>query len=575
MSLLLPHMLWLALAAPALVLAERLLILRSRTRRGNAPGAFAQIKRGVSSGGRVRFGEGAPRTQAARWRLWAAVLLIVVALARPQWGRVEEAPGADAPGEVLIALDLSRSMLAKDVAPSRLERARSLAARLAEELPDRRVGLIGFAGTAHLLAPASEDRAVLRAYLPRIRPEHMPEPGTSFAALLEVALAAFTPAEQGRCLVVLSDGETEPGAWENRLVALQGRSVRVIAVGIGTEGGGGVPGAPGKPLLTSAGEPAVSRLNPATLQAMASATGGRYLELSQARELAALARAASARAPASARHVADGRTARADRFAWFAGAAIILLAWSALAEFTARPRLRRRRIAAVAQTAIAAALVVGLLPPESRAAKPILTEADLQGEKDPLEHMKAVVAALVAKRELRAADYRQVAEVAMRYGEIHRGHGHGLEEGVLRDGLAAVDAGRRLDPDAADWARLTARLQRLLQPPPLVPPDPGPADPANEPTGAQGQAPIAGEDARDSRGDKAVKEKNEPTAGEQGLQNVGGSERDVFDAAEWRNPALVQTLNQLERLRTADSPAELFALMHPASKPKRLREQTW
>jgi Ca-activated chloride channel family protein len=574
MSFLLPHMMWLALAAPALILAERLLGRARRGRRTDAE-AFAQIRRGVSSGGRVRFGDGALRTQRPRWRLWVAFLLIVVALARPQWGRVEEAAGADAPGEVMIALDLSRSMLAKDVAPSRLERARALAARLAEELPDRRVGLIGFAGSAYLLAPASEDRAVLRAYLPRMRPEHMPEPGTDFAALVEVAVAAFSPVEQGRTLVVLSDGEAEPGAWESRLAALQGRDVRIITVGIGTEGGASVPGPPGKPLLSPAGAPVVSRLNPATLQAMASATGGRYLDLSHARELPTLVRTASARPSASGRQAADGRTVRADQFAWFVGAALILLAWSALTEFTARPRLRRRPMAAVAQTAVAAILVVALLPPASRAAKPILTETDLQGEKDPLEHMKEVVAAVVAKREFGAADYRQVAEVAVRYGEIHRSHGHGLQDGVLRDGLAAVDAGRRLDSGAADWAGLTAKLKRLLEPPPLVPPDPGPADPANEPTGAQGQAPVPGEDARDSSGDKAAKEKNQPTAGDQGLQNVGGSERDVYDAAEWRNPALVQTLSQLERLRATDSPADLFALMHAGAKSKRAREQTW
>lgn len=569
MSFLWPQMLWLALLAPALIAGEWLL---ARRRRGSAAAGFDHIRRGVAAAGKVRFDQGA-RGRPAPWRLWAAFLLIVIALARPQWGQAPRAPDPEAPGEVLIALDLSRSMLAQDVAPSRLERARALAGRLAEDLPDRRVGLIAFAGSAHLLAPPSEDRAVLRAYLPRMAPEHMPEPGTSLPDLLEVALAGFSPAPQGRVLVVLSDGEAEPGAWEAQAAALRRRGVQVVAVGIGTEGGAPVMLARGRPLRTRAGTPVVSRLDPSALRALASSTGGRYVDMAGAAGLTEAVRAASARAPDGAARGADAQPARADRFAWFAGAALLLLAWSAVAEFTARPRLRRRRLAP--QAALAVVLLGGVAPLASQAAAPLLTETDLQGEKDPLEQLKEVVAGMVRKPELDAGDYLRVAEVAARYGEVHRGHGHGLEEGVLRDGLAAVAAGRRLDAELADWARLQAKLERLLEPPPLVPPDPGPPDPANEPTGAQGAAPLPGEDARDSRDEEADQDEKAPTAGEQGLQNVGGSERDAYDAAEWREPALVQTLDQLQRLRAADSPAELFALMNARRRTARPREQTW
>jgi hypothetical protein len=95
--------------------------------------------------------------------------------------------------------------------------------------------------------------------------------------------------------------------------------------------------------------------------------------------------------------------------------------------------------------------------------------------------------------------------------------------------------------------------------------DPGPADPANEPMDATGQQPVAGEE-----------DPQEPTAGEQGLQNVGGSKSDQFDPAEWRNPALVQPLDTLRRLRAADSPGELFLRRQAAqAAPRPEGAQTW
>jgi hypothetical protein len=208
---------------------------------------------------------------------------------------------------------------------------------------------------------------------------------------------------------------------------------------------------------------------------------------------------------------------------------------------------------------------------------PLLTEADLQGEEDPLLQMRSLAEELVGRRRLSAADYQRISEVAIRYGEIHRGHGHALEEGVMRDGLAAIELGRRLDPDHADWAAAEARLKHLLTPPPAVPmDDPGQADPANEPMGATGQQPLASEETGSGGEESGVDGQQEPTAGEQGLQNVGGSTSDQFDPAEWRNPALVQPLDTLRRLRAADSPGELFLRRQAAQTVTRpAGAQTW
>ena len=577
MSFLWPHMLWLAALVPVLIGLELWL---GRRQDGPDGGAGGKIRRGAVLGGRVRFDPGAARPMARPWRFWLAVLLLVAALARPQWGQAPLAPDDQAPGEVVIALDLSRSMLATDVSPSRLSRARALATALADDLPERRIGLTGFAGAAHVLAPVSEDQAILRTYLPQIGPEHMPVPGSNLDALLETALNSFSDTPQGRVLVILTDGEAEPGAWRERLAPLRSQGVRVIAVGFGTEAGATPPGPGGAPMRRPDGAAVVSRLNPGLLAELAAggAEGGQALDLAGAADLSALVRTASATAPGAAGTEAGRAQGLADQFVWFAAGALILLAWSAASEVPAHPRLRTPRTRALSRALLLAAFALTLAPAGlSLAQGPLLTEADLQGEEDPLLQMRGLAEELVGRRRLSAADYLRISEVAIRYGEVHRGHGHALEDGVMRDGLAAVVQGRRLDPDLADWAAAEARLNHLLTPPPPVPmEDPGPADPANEPMGATGQQPVAGEDAGPGGDEPGEDGQQEPTAGEQGLQNVGGSTSDQFDPAEWSNPALVQPLDTLRRLRAADSPAELFLRRQAAqAAPRPPGAQTW
>lgn len=581
MTLLWPQALWLCALVPLLIGFEALLRRQGDGGASDADGPGGKIRRGAVIGGWVRFDPRAGRPMARPWRFWLAALLMVLALARPQWGQAPLAPEDSAPGEVIIALDLSRSMLASDVSPSRLIRARALALTLADELPERRIGLIGFAGEAHLLAPVSEDQAILRTYLPDIAPEHMPSPGSNFSALLTLARNSFSDTPQGRVLVVLTDGEAEPGPWAEPLAALRAQGVKVIALGLGTEAGASPVGPSGQPLRDPEGAVVVSRLSPAVLGALADggAPGGQSLDLARAADLTALVRTASATQPETAGQTKGRQVRGADQFAWFAAAALILLVWSAAVEVPAHPRLRPAKGTLLAQAVLAAVAALLLTPAGASFAQgPLMTETDLQGEEDPLLRMRTLAKEMVARRRLTAADYQRITEVAIRYGEIHRGHGHPLEEGVMRDGLAAIALGARLDPDQMDWAAAEARLTWLLTPPPPVPlEDPGPADPANEPMEATGQQPVAGEDAAPGEGEPPAEEDAEdPTAGEQGLQNVGGSKSDTYDPTEWGNPALVQPLDTLRRLRAADSPGALFLRRQMAQPPPRpAGTQTW
>ena len=141
-----------------------------------------------------------------RWRLWLGVACAITALARPQYGEIET-PVFDQSREILIAVDLSRSMLAEDVRPNSLDRARLLITSLLERLAGERVGLIVFAGTAFLQSPLSADYEILREFLPALGPDYLPMGGTDYTALLTTAREAFSQ-EGGadRFLIILSDG---------------------------------------------------------------------------------------------------------------------------------------------------------------------------------------------------------------------------------------------------------------------------------------------------------------------------------------------------------------------------------
>ena len=138
------------------------------------------------------LGDSQSRPAASRRRvlLCAGLAFGIAGLARPQWGRLEE-PVFDQSREIIIALDLSRSMLSPDVKPSRLERSKLLIQSLLDSLSGERVGLVVFSGTAFLQAPMSADYEILREFLPALGPDFLPEGGTNYRQLIDTALDAF------------------------------------------------------------------------------------------------------------------------------------------------------------------------------------------------------------------------------------------------------------------------------------------------------------------------------------------------------------------------------------------------
>ncbi|MDH3271363.1 MAG: VWA domain-containing protein [Gemmatimonadota bacterium] len=168
-----------------------------------------------------------------------AVGLLCVALARPQFGtRVETVRSVGQ--DIVIAVDLSRSMLAEDVAPNRLERARLAILRLMRQLDGDRIGLVAFAADAFVQSPLTVDYSAAALFLGAMNPDLMPIQGTDLGAALRVSLDALEAgARDARVLVLVTDGEDHEDAFAEELRRAVESGVQVYLVGVGS--GEGVP----------------------------------------------------------------------------------------------------------------------------------------------------------------------------------------------------------------------------------------------------------------------------------------------------------------------------------------------
>ncbi len=214
----------------------------------------------------------------------AALAIVLLAAARPQWGYTWEK--LERRGiELVIVLDTSRSMAVADVTPNRLWVAQSLVRRIAAALPGHRVALVQAEGTGVVLAPLTTDTAVLDLPLDGLEAGPAPVPGTRLEPALERALALYLEGgHQHRALVVLSDGEVHGEALGAVARKLEETGVAVHAVAVGTATGGPVPvGDPSAGFKRDrAGRVVVSRREEGSLAALVKATGGALVEVENA-----------------------------------------------------------------------------------------------------------------------------------------------------------------------------------------------------------------------------------------------------------------------------------------------------
>jgi len=211
-----------------------------------------------------------------------AVLCFVLALARPQWGdekRTAQRKGVD----IIFMVDTSLSMLAEDVKPNRLDKAKFEIETFIRNLRGDRVGMVTFAGSGFLQTPLTLDHAAFLLFLNAVQVGFLPDPGTSLFSAVDLAIRAFPQKElKYKALILFTDGEDQEGGVEKAIEEAKQANVRIYCIGLGTAEGEPIPlknekGERSGFKKDRNGQMVLTRLNQPLLERLAKETGGIYL----------------------------------------------------------------------------------------------------------------------------------------------------------------------------------------------------------------------------------------------------------------------------------------------------------
>jgi Ca-activated chloride channel family protein len=292
-----------------------------------------------------------------------AAIALGIAASGPQWG-LKAVEGSSSNVNVVLALDISKSMLARDITPNRLERERLAVRRLLRDLRDARMGMVVFAGRAYILAPLTNDQSALQLFVDALDPDIVSQGGSSLAsAITQAAGLARGPegAAGERAVVLITDGEAHESQDEITEAAerAQRSRVKIYTLAIGTERGAPVPefDPQTKKLIGYKKDPfggtVISRRNTEMLQRIAEITGGEYYDVAAAGSLAALVRDLRdlERAPGASEQGLEPR----DQTIWFLALGLLLLTLDyILARRTAKPK----RVVVTPKQRAAAAIIL-------------------------------------------------------------------------------------------------------------------------------------------------------------------------------------------------------------------------
>jgi Ca-activated chloride channel family protein len=208
----------------------------------------------------------------------AAIVLVIIVLAQPQFGTKVEVVKRQGI-EVIIALDVSNSMLAQDIAPSRLDKSKQVLSRLVDGMVDDKIGLIVFAGDAYTQLPITVDYVSAKMFFSTISPQLVPRQGTAIGSAIDLSIKSFGPkSEAGRAIIVITDGENheDDAIGAAKLAAENGIAVHVI--GMGRPDGAPIP-VPGTMSFwkDKEGNVVVSKLNEQMCKDIAEAGKGIYV----------------------------------------------------------------------------------------------------------------------------------------------------------------------------------------------------------------------------------------------------------------------------------------------------------
>jgi Ca-activated chloride channel family protein len=218
------------------------------------------------------------RPEVKFWLAMAALACFIVALARPQFGTrldTRERMGIEA----IIALDVSNSMLAEDVKPSRLEKAKMMVSNMVDGMKDDKIGLVVFAGQAFTQLPITSDYVSAKMFLETISPSMISVQGTDVAEAINLSMRSFTQQEDvSRAIFIITDGEDNEGRAVEAAKQAVSQGIRVYVLGIGNPGGAPIPiPGTGQYIIDEEGNTVVSKLSEEMCREIATAGGGSYI----------------------------------------------------------------------------------------------------------------------------------------------------------------------------------------------------------------------------------------------------------------------------------------------------------
>lgn len=214
------------------------------------------------------------------WLVTVALVMVIFMLARPQFGSKMETVKRQGV-ETVVALDISNSMLAQDVTPSRLEKSKKLVSRLVETFNNDKVAMIVFAGEAFTQLPITSDYISAKMFLETISPSLITTQGTDIRGAIDLAMKSFTPNEGvGRAIVLITDGENHEGGAVEAAQQVAEKGVRVFVLGVGSPDGSPIPVEGTNDFRRDKdGNVVVTKLNEQMCQEIAKAGNGMYVRV--------------------------------------------------------------------------------------------------------------------------------------------------------------------------------------------------------------------------------------------------------------------------------------------------------
>ncbi|WP_158962046.1 VWA domain-containing protein [Myroides fluvii] len=217
----------------------------------------------------------------------AALICIVLALVNPKIGTrivTVKRQGVD----IVFTLDVSKSMLAQDMAPDRLAKMKQLTSQIINSLGPDRVGIVGYAGSAFPMLPITTDHYAAKMYLQSMNTDMVSSQGTALEDAIHVASNYFDNPRTSKVMILISDGEDHGEGVDASIQVARDKNIKIITLGVGTEKGGPIPIKTAKGLEYKRdwdNEVVITKLDPSTLKHIADATGGKYFYGSNTQEI--------------------------------------------------------------------------------------------------------------------------------------------------------------------------------------------------------------------------------------------------------------------------------------------------